>query len=127
MDEFIAEEKLKISIADNQSRVRYGLRILLEQRSGWEVISEVGSANELLERIRNEPPDVVLLDWELPGMPVDALIKSLREACPKLLVISLSGRYELRQAAIEAGVDAFASKAEPPEKLIQLIWGLMEC
>jgi DNA-binding NarL/FixJ family response regulator len=125
----MTEEWMKICIADNQSRVRYGLRILLEQQPGWHVIGEVANAIELIERVRCDPPDVVLLDWELPGMSLGGLLTSLREACPELLVISLSGRYELRQPALKAGADAFANKAEPPEKLIHLIRQLMnqEC
>jgi DNA-binding NarL/FixJ family response regulator len=122
----MAEIMLKLCIADSQSRVRYGLRILLEQQPGWIVTGEAASAYELIERVRDDPPDVLLIDWELPGTPLDALLKSLQEACPGLHVISLSGRYELRQVALEAGVDAFASKAEPPEKLIQLIWQLIQ-
>jgi len=112
---------MKICIADSQSRVRYGLRILLEQQPGWRVTGEAACALELIEQVRCDSPDVVLLDWELPGMEFKALLKSLRETCPELQVISLSGRNELRQAALEAGADAFASKAESPEKLIQLI------
>jgi DNA-binding NarL/FixJ family response regulator len=112
---------MKICIADGQSRVRYALRILLEQQPGWQVTGEAANARELGERVRCDAPDVVLLDCELPGLPLEALLSALRRARPKLRVISLSGRYELRQAALEAGADAFASKAEPPEKLIHLI------
>jgi DNA-binding NarL/FixJ family response regulator len=117
---------MEICIADSQTRVRYGLRKLLEQQAGWNVVREAASANELIEHVRCDHPDVVLIDWELPGMPIEALLKTLREACSELLVISLSGRSELRQAALEAGADAFASKAEPPDRLIQLIGQLMK-
>jgi DNA-binding NarL/FixJ family response regulator len=120
-----AEGTMKICIADSQSRVRYGLGLLLEQQPSWNVIGEAASANELIERVHHDPPDLVLIDWELPGMPLDALLKSLRDACPGLRVLSLSGRYELRQAALEAGADAFASKTEPPEKIILTIRQLM--
>ena len=113
---------MKICIADSQSRVRYGLRILLEQQPGWQVTGEVTSVNELIEQVRWLPPDLVLLDLELAGKSLKRLLKSLRATCPELFVISLSGCYELRQFAFEAGADAFASKAEPPEKLIRLIW-----
>jgi len=117
---------MEICIADNQTRVRYGLRVLLEQQAGWNVVSEAASANELIECVRCDFPDVVLLDWDLPGMPIRALLESLREAYSEILVISLSGRNELRQAALEAGADAFASKAEPPDILIRLIGQLMK-
>jgi two-component system nitrate/nitrite response regulator NarL len=112
---------IKICIADSQSRVRFGLRVLLEQQPGWQVIEEFSEARELLERMHRDCPDLVLLDWELPGMPAEKTLPLLRQACPGLRVIALSGGHELRQAALWAGADAFASKMEPPEKLLVLI------
>ncbi len=117
---------MKIFIADSQSRIRFGLRILLEQQPGWIVTGEFAGTDELIERARIEPPDLILLDWDRPARELEVQMKSLRELCPGILIVSLSGRYELRQAALDAGVDAFASKAEPPEKLIQLIRQLFD-
>ncbi len=117
---------MKIFIADSQSRIRFGLRILLEQQPGWIVTGEFAGTDELIERARIEPPDLILLDWDWPARELEVQMESLRELCPGILIVSLSGRYELRQAALDAGVDAFASKAEPPEKLIQLIRQLFD-
>lgn len=121
----MAPIKMKICIADGQARVRYGLRILLEQQVGWEVIGEAACAMELIEQIRSTPPDVAIIDWDLPGMPIEALIKTLNEYCPDLVVISLSSRHELRQSALAAGAAAHASKVEPPDNLIQSIRRLL--
>jgi DNA-binding NarL/FixJ family response regulator len=121
-----AEGRMKIMIADSQTRVRHGLRILLEQQPGWNVEGEAANANELIEQIHSDCPDLVLLDGELPGMPLERLMVSLREDCPDVLIVSLSGRYEQRQTALEAGADAFASKAEPPEKLIRQVRNLIK-
>lgn len=112
---------MKICIADGQSRVRYGLRILLEQQPGWHVTGEAASTQELSEQLRNGPPDVLLMDCELPGERLEVSLKSLRQNYRDLRVIVLGGRFELRQVAFEAGAEAFASKAEPPENLIHLI------
>jgi DNA-binding response OmpR family regulator len=64
--------------------------------------------------------DLVLLDWELPGLMVGSP-SVLREGRPALTVIALSGRPEARRAALAAGVDAFDSKANPPERLLEAI------
>ena len=112
---------LNILIGDAQPRVRYGLRLLLEQQPGWRVAGEAEEAQELLEAVQCGCPDLVLLDWELPGMPAQELLTVIRQACPHLRVVFMSGKDEIRQMALQAGADVFAYKADPPEKLLRLI------
>jgi len=116
---------LNILIGDASPRVRFGLRILLEQQPSWRVAGEAEDAQALLESVRCGCPDLVLLDWELPGMPAQELLTEIRRSCPYMRVIYMSGRDELRQMALQAGADVFAYKADPPEKLLGLIRGLM--
>jgi DNA-binding NarL/FixJ family response regulator len=115
---------LNILIADAQPRVRFGLRVLLEQQPGWRIAGEAIDVQALLEAVRCGCPDLVLLDWELPGMPAQQLLTVIRQACPNLWVVFMSGKDELRQDALHAGADIFAYKADPPEKLLELIRGL---
>jgi len=112
---------LNILIGDAQPRVRFGLRLLLEQQPGWRVASEAEDAQTLLDHVRRGCPDLVLLDWELPGMPAKELLSVIRQACPRLWVVFMSGRDELRHPALQAGADVFAYKADPPENLLRLI------
>jgi DNA-binding NarL/FixJ family response regulator len=121
----MASMGLNILIGDASPRVRFGLRILLEQQPSWRVAEEAEDAQALLESVRCGCPDLVLLDWELPGMPAQDLLTEIRRSCPYMRVIYMSGRDELRQMALEAGADVFAYKADPPEKLLGLIRGLM--
>ena len=115
---------LNILIGDAQSRIRHGLHVLLEQQAGWKVSGEVKDAQALLDAIRIGCPDLVLLDYELPGMPAKELLTHIHQACPHLRVIFMSGKDELRQMALQAGADIFVYKADPPEKLLELIRGL---
>ena len=117
----MADKTLNILIGDVQPRVRFGLHVLLEEQPGWRVAGEANDAQTLLDRIRDGCPDLVLLDWELPGMPAEELLATIRRACPDLRVIFMSGKDELRQTALQAGADVFAYKADPPEKLLRLI------
>jgi len=112
---------MRIFIADSQPRVRYGLRVLLEQQPGWRVVGEAGDAQELLELVYDTCPDLLLLDYELPGMASAEILAQLQQTCPALRVIAMSGHDELRQVALEAGASSFASKTESPEKLVILI------
>jgi DNA-binding NarL/FixJ family response regulator len=63
-------------------------------------------------------PIIVLLDWELSGQNGVDHLMMLRSHCPGMRVIALSSKYEARQEALAAGVDAFISKAEPPERIL---------
>ena len=112
---------MRILLADSQSRVRFALRSLLEEQSGLVLVDEVTDCKELLAQAGAVCPDLVLIDWDLPGLAGVDLLAALQEMCPGLHVIALSSRPEVEQEALAAGVQAFVSKAGPPEPLLAAI------
>ena len=112
---------MRILIADTQPKVRFALQVLLQRQPDLKVVGEAIDAESLLEEVETACPDVLLLGWELPGMDMDCLVPSLRESCPGIVVIALSGRLEAHRAASELGVDAFVSKSSPPDQLLAAI------
>ena len=78
-------------------------------------------AEALLAQVAKSNPDLVLLHWRLRGGTAADLLPNLREVLPKLAVIVLSGHPEVEAAAMVAGADAFVSKADPPELLLEAI------
>ena len=121
---------MRILLADDQPKVRFALRVLLERQPGLKVVvDEAADAEDLLAQAEAACPDLVLLAWELPGLeaigpsatPGKGLLSALREACPGLSVIVLCVRREMRQAALDAGADAFVCKCDPPERLLTAI------
>ena len=112
---------MRVLLADDQSKVRSALRLLLDQEPELSVVGEATEADELLAQVGTACPDIVLLDWELPGLSRHDLLSTLRARCPHLKVIALSGRPEARQAALAAGADAFVSKGDPPEQLLAAV------
>jgi DNA-binding NarL/FixJ family response regulator len=96
----------------------------LEQQSELEIVGEVMDGRELLAEVEMARPDLVLLDWSLLQKPAVDLLVALREVCPHLAVIVLSGKPELRAAALTAGADAFVTKVDPPEQLLAAIWSV---
>lgn len=109
---------MRVTVADERRKVRFALRALLQQQAGVEVVAEAANARDLIALAENDCTDLILLDWELPGMEFHDLVEKLREMCPSSMLVVLSGRVDARQAALEAGVDAFVSKGDPPEKLL---------
>ena len=112
---------MRILIADDQPKVRFALHILLDRQPGLKVVGEAVDAQDLLLQAQHTYPDLLLLDWELPGLAGSGLLPALRRVYPNLSVIALSGRTESSQAALAAGVNAFVSKVEPPEHLLSAI------
>lgn len=109
---------MRILLADDQVRVRSALQMLLKEEPGMKVVAEVAEAETLLAQIRATQPDLVVLDWGLPGLRAVGSLPALRLVCPDLAVIVLSGRPEAGREALAAGADAFVSKVEPPEHLL---------
>lgn len=112
---------MRILLADTQPKVRFALRVLLEQQLGLEVVGEAATSEGVLADTANVCPDLVLLDWELAGPSAAALLVALRSGCPEVVVIGLSGRPGMRREVLAAGADDFVSKGDPPEHLLAAI------
>lgn len=112
---------MRVTLADERHKVRFALRTLLGRQADVEVVGEASNAQDLIALAENECTDIFLLDCELPGMKLHDLVESLRGTCPESMVIALSGRVDARRMALSAGVDAFVSKGDPPERLLSAI------
>ncbi len=112
---------MKIIVADRQDRVRFALRILLERMLGQKVMGEASNASELSILAAKTNPDILLLEWELPGLDAAIVLQELRRLHPDVWVIVTSSSTGARQAALEAGANAFVNKAAPPEALLEAV------
>ena len=112
---------MRILLADDQPKVRLGLRLLLEQEEWASVVGEAAGAQSLLAQVEAAQPDLVLLDWSLHRSEKPDLLSALRGRCPGLAVVVLSGQPEAEREALDAGAEAFVSKADPPERLLAAI------
>lgn len=82
------------------------------------IVGEASGADTLLSQALTLQPDLILLEWELAGWPVDKLLSALRALDLSARVIVLSWQPESEQAAMDAGADGFVSKASGPEELV---------
>ena len=108
----------RILVADNDARARFALQTLLRQEPGEVIVRESADVDGLAMQVKEFKPDLVLLDWELPGRPAAALLFALRGLCYTPKVIVLSARPEAERVALSAGADAFVYKGDPPERLL---------
>ncbi len=112
---------MRVLIAENQSKVRFALRVTLERQPGLSSVCEVVDAEELLSQAEAIHPDLVLLDWDLDGIDRQCTVKMLRRVSPHLFIIALCSKEEALAAARQAGADACISKGDAPERLLSAI------
>lgn len=110
-----------VYIADDQRDVRCALKCTIEAQPGLQWAGEAANAAQLLAHLRTACPDLVLLDWELSGMRASILMTQIHLYCPTVRVIALSVSPEAYDEALRAGVHGFASKGDPPERLLAAI------
>ena len=112
---------MRVLLANDRVDVRSALRLFLEQALEIDVVGETAEAQDLLHQAEIAQPDLVLLDWELPGSLAADLLTALRACCAQVKVVALSGRPEARQEALAAGIDAFVSNGDPSEHLLTVL------
>lgn len=119
---------MKVFIADDQSEIRSALKLLIDQEAGIEVVGEAAEAVSMVSKVYETQPDLILLDWELPGIksiisPADEqrLLSILRSHCPDIEIIALSGRPEAEKEALTSGARVFVSKGEAPRAVIEAL------
>lgn len=112
---------MRVFIADALPRVRYALRVLLQQLPSVEVVGEEGNAARLLAHVASTAPDIVLLDWRLAGPDPQELLRRMRQLKREMRVVALSERPEERTAALSSGADGFASKCDAAAGLLAAI------
>ena len=116
---------MRILIADRQAATRSALRMLLQEEDGLTVVGEAADSENLLSQMVSAHPDIVLLDWDLPGAPIQTLLSAIRASGNHTYVVVLSGHQEDARNALAAGADAFVSKANPPTQLVAAVNGLI--
>lgn len=108
---------MEILIAENQSKVRFALTVLIGETAGWNVVGTVSNPGELLAALPALKPDVVLLNWNLPGMALLDLVKEIRRTRGSLKIIMVGADPEVRKRALSQGVDFFVSMVDSPDRL----------
>ena len=109
---------MRVLLADDNPKVRFALNALLQRRSQITVVGEAKDAGELLTMLADEKPDLLLIDWHLPGLAEAGSVPGLRRVHPDLMIVALSGRPEVGREVLASGADDFVSKIDPPESLL---------
>ncbi len=114
---------IKIIIADDHTLFINGLRLLLKDEPGIEIIDVADNGKELLEIMTKQQPDLVLLDINMPllnGIDAARLIRQ-QYSSVKLVILSTYNEAHLVDKARQAGVNGYLLKNSTKEELLQTI------
>jgi len=114
---------IRIMLADDHAVVRSGLRRLLEQRQGLEVVAEAESGEQAYRLFSEQLPDVTVLDLSMPGMGgLEAVRRILaRHPSARMLVFSMHENAAFATQALKAGARGYVAKTGAPEELVTAV------
>ncbi len=111
---------IRVLIADDHAIVRKGLKQIVADTPDIVVVGEAANGHEVLDYVRREECDVVLLDIAMPGKDGLNTLKELKAARPLLPVLILSMYPEEQYAVrlLKAGASGYLTKESAPEELV---------
>jgi len=109
---------MRILVVDRNAAVCSAVTLYLQNMLEQDTVCEAGDDEQLLAQAEVFRPDIVLLDWGLPGPARTDLLASLHAVDPRPGVIVLGSLLEQRQDALAAGADYFVCKGDPPRRLL---------
>jgi len=114
---------IKVMIVDDHDLVRTGLQHILQQSSDIETIAEAASGEQALRDIRTSPPDVMLLDVNMPGLSgfevCDRLSKHHKAI--KVIILTAHVKEPYPSRLLEAGASGYLTKSCAAEELHEAI------
>ena len=104
--------KYQVLVADDHAIIRDGLRKILADTDDFDVVAQASNGNAVLEEVRQQAFDLLVLDLSMPGRHGLELIKLVRDARPKLpiLIFSMHPEEQFAVRALRVGANGYLSK-----------------
>ena len=115
---------IRVLVADDQSMVRAGFRMLLSGEEDIDVVAEASNGLEAVEKAARFQPDVVLMDIRMPeldGLEATRRILAADDSGARILILTTFDLDEYVYEALRAGASGFVLKDDPPEQLLAAI------
>jgi DNA-binding NarL/FixJ family response regulator len=113
-----------VLLADDQSMIRAGFRMILESQPDIEVIGEAANGEQAVDSARRLGPDVVLMDIQMPGgdgLQATRRITENADLATRVVILTTFERDDYVFEALQAGASGFLLKNAPPEQLVDAV------
>lgn len=121
-------KQIKLGIAEDHLLVRQGMIALLKEEKGIELLFAAGNGLELLERLKDHTPDIILLDIAMPLMDGKEAIERIRKKYPKINVIIITSHYNEKYITefLARGARGFLAKNSDIEVVVDAIYSVYD-
>ena len=114
---------VKILLVDDHELVRSGIRLILEGISSFSVVAELKSGEEAIRYCRNDAPDIVLMDVNMPGIGGLEATKQIARMSENIRVICISMHTEnpIPAKVMQMGAYGFITKNAEPDEMVRAV------
>lgn len=115
---------IRVVLVDDQALIRTGFKMILEAEDDIEIVGEASDGEEGVVTTRQEQPDVVLMDVQMPTMDgLQATGRIMQEASirSRIIILTTFERDDYVFEALRAGASGFLLKNSPPEELVHAV------
>ena len=114
---------IRILIADDHAVVRQGLKQIIADEADMQIVGEAEKASEVLNFVRQEDLNVIILDITMPGKSGLDLLPEIRNLHPmiKILILSMHAEEQFAIRALKSGASGYITKQSAPTELVKAI------
>jgi two-component system, NarL family, response regulator NreC len=120
----VSDDRIKIVLADDHAVVRKGLRLLLDNEEGLEVVAEAGTAEDAMRYVRAHRPQVLVLDLNMPGTlnSLDAIpdVEGAGDGT-RVVVLTMQEDPEFARRALGNGAAGYVLKEAADDELVEAV------
>lgn len=112
--------KIKLLLADDHPVVRHGLKLILETQPDFTIVGEAENGRQALAQLRQQCPDIVMMDISMPDLNGIEATRYIRDACPNtgIIILSMHSATNLVSRALQAGAKGYILKGAPNDDII---------
>ncbi|MCW8827250.1 MAG: response regulator, partial [Gammaproteobacteria bacterium] len=114
---------IKVLLVDDHELVRIGIRRLLENADGIEVVAEADSGESAIEQVRNCSPDVILMDVSMPGIGGLEATRRLTQTNPSIpiVIVTVHSEEPFPNSLLKAGAVGYLHKGCSVDEIVSAI------
>jgi DNA-binding NarL/FixJ family response regulator len=115
-------------VADDHALFRYGLKAILANAEGFEVVGEAATGEEVVEKVAQTRPDIVLMDIQMPGINGIEATRRVLERDPSIgvVVVTMFEDDDSVFAAMRAGARGYVLKGADAEEVLKVVGAVAE-
>jgi DNA-binding NarL/FixJ family response regulator len=118
----------RVLVADDHALFRYGLKAMLANAEGFEVVGEAATGEEVLEKVAQAQPDIILMDIRMPGINGIEATRRVLERTPRVgvVVVTMLEDDDSVFAAMRAGARGYILKGADAEEVLKVVTAVAE-